>query len=153
LSRSASVSKSTATSRPSSDLRSSRLTAIILDAALGGGLPRGAVASLSRESKTRPVPPASSKPGSSPLGLQRPATRTPTKSESAWLRVARSYEETEAARAIGAVLAVVAVVILAGLGCGCSEASFVAAGRAAIASASRGHGAPPRVLHSWQANI
>jgi hypothetical protein len=52
-----------------------------------------------------------------PSRLRRPATETHTKSETAHqlLRVARRYAETEAGRAIAAVIAVAAVVILAGL--------------------------------------
>ena len=52
-----------------------------------------------------------------PPGLQRPATGTPTRTGSAHalLRAARRFAETETARAISAVLAVAAVVILAGL--------------------------------------
>jgi hypothetical protein len=52
-----------------------------------------------------------------PRGLQRLVARARTKSESAdgLLRIARRYADTEVVRAIGAVLAVVAVVILAGL--------------------------------------
>src|SRR6478672_9192053 len=52
-----------------------------------------------------------------PPGLQRPATRTRTKPEltQRLLGVARRYAETEIVRATGAFLAVVAVVVLAGL--------------------------------------
>jgi hypothetical protein len=52
-----------------------------------------------------------------PPGLQRLVNKARTKSESAdgLLRIARRYADTEVARAIGAVLAVVTVVILAGL--------------------------------------
>ena len=47
-------------------------------------------------------------------GLQRPAIGT-RKPETALLRVARRYAETEAVRAIGAALAVAVVIIPAGL--------------------------------------
>jgi hypothetical protein len=52
-----------------------------------------------------------------PSRLRRPATGARTKSDSAHhlLSVARRYAETEAGRAIAAVIAVAAVVILAGL--------------------------------------
>ena len=52
-----------------------------------------------------------------PPGLQRPATGTRTKSESAHrlLSAARRYAETEAVRAIAAVFAVAAVAVLAAL--------------------------------------
>lgn len=52
-----------------------------------------------------------------PPGLQRLDTRARQKPESAHglMRLARRYAETEAVRAAGAVFAVVAVVILAGL--------------------------------------
>jgi hypothetical protein len=52
-----------------------------------------------------------------PPGLQRPAIGKRKELESAQglLKVARRYAETEAARAIGAAFAVVAVIILAGL--------------------------------------
>ena len=52
-----------------------------------------------------------------PPRLQRLLTKARTKTESAdgLLRIARRYADTEVVRAIGAVLAVVVVVILAGL--------------------------------------
>ena len=54
---------------------------------------------------------------SPPSRLRRPATEPRTKSESVdhLLGVARRYAKTEAGRAIAAVVAVAAVVILAGL--------------------------------------
>ena len=52
-----------------------------------------------------------------PPGLQRLATKVRTKPEAAdrLLRIVRRYADTEAVRALGAVFAVAAVAILAGL--------------------------------------
>jgi hypothetical protein len=70
--------------------------------------------------QTKAVPRLVTEPRRFPPGPPRPASKTRTKPASArnvdaWLTVARRYAETEAGRAIAAVFAVAAVVILAGL--------------------------------------